>query len=234
MRRKEMALKIKGEKREVFGKNASRRLRREGRVPAILYGPKTENVSLSLEKKDLFEILRSESGENTIFKVSFDSQAPDVMIKDLQKDPTSDELLHIDLILIAMDKEIRVEVPVVLVGEAVGVKTEGGFVDFVLRELEIECLPNDIPEHIDVDITELHLHQSIKVEEITPPPGVTFISDPDSSIAMIQAQAKEEEVVVEEELEEEGEVIAGEEEPEVIKKEKPEEGDKEEKKEKEG
>ena len=226
-----MAVKIKGEKREVFGKNASRRLRREGRVPAILYGPETKNVSLTLEKKDLFEILRSESGENTIFKVSFDSQAQDVMIKDLQKDPTSDELLHVDLILIAMDKEIRVEVPVTLMGEAVGVKTEGGFVDFVLRELEIECLPNDIPEHIDVDITELHLHQSIKVGELTPPPGVTFISDPDSSIAMIQAQAKEEEVVVEEELEEEGEVIAGEEEPEVIKKEKTEEEDKEKKKE---
>jgi large subunit ribosomal protein L25 len=234
MRRKEMSVKIKGEKREVFGKNASRRLRREGKVPAILYGPETENVSLTLEKKDMFEILRSEAGENTIFKVSFDSQAQDVMIKDLQKDPTSDELLHVDLILIAMDKEIRVEVPVVLVGEAVGVKTEGGFVDFVLRELEIECLPKDIPEHIDVDITELHLHQSIKVEELTPPPGVTFISDPDSSIAMIQAQAKEEEVVVEEELEEEAEVIAGEEEPEVIKKEKPEEEEKEEKTEKEG
>ena len=132
-----------------------------------------------------------------------------------------------------MDKEIRVEVPVVLVGEAVGVKTEGGFVDFVLREIEIECLPKDIPEHIDVDISELHLHQSIKVEDLTPSPGVTFISDPDSSIAMIQAQAKEE-LVVEEELEEEAEVIAGEEEPEVIKKEKPEEEGKVEKKEQEG
>jgi large subunit ribosomal protein L25 len=227
MRRKEMEVKIKGEKREVFGKNASRRLRREGKVPAILYGPETENVSLSLDKKDLFQILKSESGENTIFKVSYDSQTQDVMIKDLQKDPTSDRLLHVDLILITMDKEIRVSVPVVLVGEAVGVKSEGGFVDFVLRELEIECLPNDIPEHIDVDLTELHLHQSIKVEEITPPAGVAFISDPDSVIAMIQAQAKEEEVVVEEELEEEGEVIAGEEEPEVIKKEKAEEAEKE-------
>jgi large subunit ribosomal protein L25 len=228
LRRKEMAVKIKGEKREVFGKNASRRLRREGKVPAILYGPETENVSLTLEKSDLFDILRSETGENTIFKVSFDSQSQDVMIKDVQKDPTSDELLHVDLILIAMDKEIRVEAPVVLVGDAVGVKTEGGFVDFSLRELEIECLPKDIPERIDVDISELHLHQSIKVEDLTPPPGVTFISEPDSVIAMIQAQAKEEEIV-EEELEEEAEVITGEEEPEVIKKEKLDEEEKEEK-----
>jgi len=228
-----MAVKIKGKKREVFGKNASRRLRREGKVPAILYGPAAENVSLSLDKKDLFDILRSETGENTIFKVSFDSQVQDVMIKDLQKDPSSDELLHVDLILIAMDKEIRVEVPVVLVGEAVGVKSEGGFVDFGLRELEIECLPKDIPEHIAVDLTDLHLHQSIKVEEITPPEGVTFISEPDSVIAMIQAQAKEEEVV-EEELEEEVAVIAGEEEPEVIKKEKADEEGKEDEKEQEG
>lgn len=229
-----MEVKIKGEKREVFGKNASRRLRREGKIPVILYGPKTENVSLSLEKKDLFNILKSESGENTIFKVSFDSQTQDVMIKDLQKDPTSDRLLHVDLILITMDKEIRISVPVVLVGEAVGVKTEGGFVDFTMRELEIECLPKDIPEHIDVDLTELHLHQSIKVEELTPPAGVTIISDPGSVIAMIQAQAKEEEPVVEEGEEEEVEVIAGEEEPEVIKKEKSEEAEKEGKKEKEG
>jgi len=229
-----MEVKIKGEKREVFGKNASRRLRREGKVPAILYGPETENVSLTLEKKEIFQILKSESGENTLFKVSFDSQVQDVMIKDHQIDPTSDELLHVDLILIAMDKEIRVDVPVILVGEAVGVKSEGGFVDFILRELEIECLPKDIPEHIDVDLTELHLHQSIKVEELTPPAGVTFINDPSDVIAMIQAQAKEEEIVAEEELEVEGEVIAGEEEPEVIRKEKAEGADKERKKEQEG
>ena len=93
-----MSVKIKGEKRDVFGKNASRRIRRDGKVPAILYGPETENVSLTLEKKDLFDILRSETGENTIFKVSFDSKSQDVMIKDLQKDPTTDELLHVDLI----------------------------------------------------------------------------------------------------------------------------------------
>jgi len=226
-----MEVKIKGEKREVFGKNASRRLRREGKIPVILYGLKTENVSLSLEKKDLFKILKSESGENTIFKVSFDSQTQNVMIKDLQKDPTSDRLLHVDLILITMDKEIRVSVPIVLVGEAVGVKTEGGFVDFTMRELEIECLPKDIPEHIDVDLTELHLHQSIKVEELTPPSGVTLVSDPGSVIVMIQAQAKEEEPVVEEGDEEELELIDGEDEPEVIKKEKSDEAEKEGKKE---
>jgi large subunit ribosomal protein L25 len=216
-----MGIKIKGEIRESFGKNASRRLRREGRVPANLYGIKTENVSLILDKKDIFEILRSEAGENTIFKISYDSKTQDVMIKEVQTNPANDELLHVDLILIAMDKEIRVTVPFVLTGEAVGVKAEGGFVDFVTREVEIECLPKAIPEHVEVDISDLHLHQSIKVEEISLPEGAKWVSDPETVIAMIHAQAKEEIVVEEEEVEEE--VIAEEEEPEVIKKEKPEE-----------
>jgi large subunit ribosomal protein L25 len=217
-----MEIKIKGETRENFGKNASRRLRREGRVPAILYGAHAENVSLSLDKKDIFQILRSESGENTIFKLSYNSKTQDVMIKDVQINPADDELLHVDLILIAMDKEIRVTVPFVLTGEAVGVKAEGGFVDFVTREIEIECLPRAIPEHIEVDISALHLHQSVKVEEISPPEGAKWVEDPETVIVMIHAQAKEE-VVVEEE--EEAEIIAEGEEPEVIKKEKPEEGE---------
>ena len=216
-----MGIKIKGEIRESFGKNASRRLRRKGRVPANLYGIKTANVSLILDKKDIFEILRSEAGENTIFKISYDSKTQDVMIKEVQTNPANDELLHVDLILSAMDKEIRVTVPFVLTGEAVGVKAEGGFVDFVTREVEIECLPKAIPEHVEVDISDLHLNQSIKVEEISLPEGAKWVSDPETVIAMIHAQAKEEIVVEEEEVEEE--VIAEEEEPEVIKKEKPEE-----------
>lgn len=222
-----MSVLIKGEKREIFGKNASRRIRREGRVPAILYGPKTDNVALTLDKKDIFSILKSETGENTLFKVSFDSEKRDAMIKNLQTDPVSDELLHVDLIQIVMDKAIRVAVPVVLIGEAVGVKTEGGFVDFVSREIELECLPKDIPEQITVDISELHLHQSIKLEEIDPPEGTKITSDPEMVVVLIQAPTKEEEIEVEEEEEEE--VMAEGEEPEVIKKEKAEEEEEKEK-----
>jgi len=214
-----MEIKIKGEIREIFGKNASRRLRREGRLPANLYGTQVENVSLILDKKDIFQILRSEAGENTIFKVSYNSKTQDVMIKEVQTNPVSDELLHVDLILIAMDKEIRVTVPFVLTGEAVGVKAEGGFVDFVTREIELECLPKAIPEHIEVDISDLHLHQSVKVEELSLPEGAKWVSDPETVIAMVHAQAKEEVVVAEEEEEEE--IITEGEEPEVIKKEKP-------------
>jgi len=196
-------------------------LRQEGRVPANLYGADLKNVSLSLDKKDIFQILRSESGENTIFKVSYDSKTQDVMIKEVQLSPFSGELLHIDLILISMDKEIRVTVPFILTGEAVGVKAEGGFVDFVTREVELECLPKAIPEHIEVDISKLHLHQSVKLEDISLPEGAKWVSDPETVIAMIHAQAKEEVVAEEEEIEEE--VISEGEEPEVIKKEKPEE-----------
>jgi len=215
-----MSLVIKAEKRENFGKNASRVVRRAGRVPAILYGPGLDNVALTLDKKDMFSILKSETGENTLFVVSFDSEKKDTMIKELQINPVSDELLHVDLIQIVMDKVIRVAVPIVLIGEAVGVKTEGGFVDFSSREIEVECLPKDIPEKIEVDIGELNLHQSVKVDNITSPEGTVITSDSEMVIVLIQAPAKEEEPEVEEEEEE---VMAEGEEPEVIKKDKDEE-----------
>ena len=226
-----MSLVIKAEKRENFGKNASRVVRRAGRVPAILYGPGMDNVALTLDKKDLFSILKSETGENTLFVVSFNSEKKDTMIKELQINPVSDELLHVDLIQIAMDKVIRVAVPVVLVGEAVGVKTDGGFVDFSSREIEVECLPKDIPEYIEVDISELHLHQSVKVNEISPPEGTIITSDKDMTVVLIQAPSKKEEVEGEEEEEEE--VMAEGEEPAVIKKDKDKDKDKEEEEDKE-
>jgi len=220
-----MSFKIKGEKREVFGKNASRRLRRNGMIPVILYGAKDVNIPLTLNKKDVFQILRSESGENTVFEVSFNSETMNAMIKDLQKNLVTDEIIHADLIQIALDKAIRISVPVVTVGDAVGVKTEGGFVDFITREIEIECLPKDIPEQIEIDISELHLRQSFKVEEVVLPGEIKLISDPETILFHIEEPAKEEEIEVEEEEEE---VIGEEEEPEVIKKEKPEEEEKKE------
>ena len=226
-----MSLKIKAEKREVFGKNASRRLRKEGMVPVILYGSNEVNVPLTLEKEALFKILRSETGENTVFEVSFNSETRNAMIKDLQQDPVSDEILHADLIQIAMDKVVRVSVPVVTVGDAVGVKTEGGFVDFITREIEVECLPQDIPEHIEIDISHLHLRQSFKVGDVNVSEGIKLITDPDSMLVHIELPTKEE---IEIEKEEEEEVISEEEEPEVIKKEKPEEEEEEEKGKKRG
>jgi len=216
-----MSFKIKAEKREIFGKNASRRLRREGMIPAILYGADALNVPLTLKKQDVFMILRSDTGENTVFQVSFDTERRDVMIKELQRDPVTDEILHADFVHIAMDKAIRVSVPLVSVGEAVGVKAEGGFVDFVTREVEIECLPKDIPEQIEIDISGLHLRQSFKAGEITLPEAVELITAPGTILVLIEVPLKEEEIEVEEEEEE---VIGEEEEPEIIGKEKPEKG----------
>jgi len=225
-----MSLTIKCETRNLFGKNASRRLRREGKVPAVLYGGNEPGTHLTLQKKDIFGILRSESGENTIFKAAIDKDSRDAMIKELQVDPVTDEILHIDLIQIAMDKAVRVSVPVVVTGESVGVKTEGGFVDLVTREIDVECLPGDIPENIEVDISELHLHQSVKIADLAFPEGVETVGDPLTLVLLIEAPAKEEEIVPEAEEEEEMEVMAEGEQPEVIGKDK----DEEQKEEKEG
>ena len=215
-----MSLTIKAEKRDAHGKNAARRIRREGGLPAVLYGSESQSVSLILDKKDIFSILKSDTGENTIFKVAVGSEKPEVMIKDYQQDVVSDEILHVDLLRIAMDKEIRVDVSIDLNGEAVGVKNEGGFVDFSTREIEIECLPKDIPENIEVDISGLHLNQSLKVEDLTVPAGVKIITDPQAVVVLIQAPSVEE---IEEEVPEEEEIMAEGEQPEVIKKEKEEE-----------
>ncbi len=212
-----MSLTIKAEKRDAGGKNVARRIRREGNVPAILYGPDVENVSLALSKRDIFDILKTETGVNTIFQVAFEKDKLEVMIKDYQQDVTTDELLHVDLFRISMEQEIRVSVPIVLTGDAVGVKAEGGFVESATREVEVECLPKDIPENIEVDISALHLNQSLKIEDLAPVEGVKVLSDPQAMIVLIKAPSVEE--VVEEAPEEE-EIMAEGEQPEVIKKEK--------------
>lgn len=215
-----MSLFIKSETRDAFGKNASRRIRRSGMIPAVLYGEGAESVSLILDKKDIIKVLKSETGENTLFKIGLGGGEKDAMIKAVQIDPTTDEILHADLIRIAMDKAIRVMVPIEVTGEAYGVKTEGGFVDFMTREVEVECLPAAIPERLTVDITGLHLHQSLKVGEIALPEGVKLISEPGAVAVLIQVPHEEK---VEAKPEEEAAVEAAAPaaaEPEVIKKER--------------
>ena len=211
-----MSIIIKAEKRETTGKNAARRLRKAGFIPAVLYGESVENISLTLGKQDIFQIMKSETRENTLFKVAFDTEIRDAMIKELQVDPVSDELIHADLVQIAMDKIIKIMVPVIHKGEPFGVKTEGGFVDFITREVEVECLPKDIPESLEIDIAGLRLHQSFKVENIAPPAGVKILSDPGTVLVLIEVPHKEEEFPGEKPEE----VMAEEKEPEVIKKER--------------
>ncbi|MCX8159516.1 MAG: 50S ribosomal protein L25 [Candidatus Saccharicenans sp.] len=211
-----MTLVIKAEKRTDLGKNASGRLRRQGLVPAILYGESMDSQPLTLKKKDIIEILKSETGENTIFRVAYDSEEKDVMIKEVQIHPVTDELLHVDLIQISMDKPVRVSVPVELVGEPVGVKVEGGLVDFLLRELDIECLPREIPEAIRIDISHLHLHQSFKVMNLELPAGIKILHEPQAAIVVISSIAEEAAPATTEEVVEGAEMK----EPEVIKKER--------------
>jgi large subunit ribosomal protein L25 len=213
-----MNIVVKTEKRQGLGSNASRRLRTQGLVPAVLYGESVESTPLVLSKKDIVQILRLESGENTIFKIEVGADTYDSMIKDMQVDPATDELLHVDLIRISMDKPIRVTVPVAHRGEPFGVKTEGGFIDFVTREVEIECLPRDIPESLSIDISDLHINQSYKIQAMPVPDGIKVLTDPNTVLVLISMPHKEEEFPGEKPEEE----LAAEEtqEPEVIKKER--------------
>jgi len=215
-----MNLTISSQPRDAFGKNASYRIRQSGRIPAILYGEGKPNMALVLDKKDVIRILHSESGLNTLFKITVTDGVRDVMIKDVQIDPISDQLIHADLIQIDMNKAVRVEVPIELLGEAVGVKTEGGFIDFMTRELTVECLPAMIPERLTVDVSALHLHQSIKVAEVALPAGIKLITDPGTVVALVQVPHEEKveaAPVVEEGVEAAAAAPA---EPEVIKKER--------------
>ncbi|HLY98179.1 MAG TPA: 50S ribosomal protein L25, partial [Candidatus Angelobacter sp.] len=140
---------------ESRGKNEARRLRASGRVPAVVYGAKKQPAAISVDPKQITKILHSESGHNTIFDLALNGDKTKVMIVDWQYEPIKSRLLHIDLKRIAMDEKIRVRVPVHLSGEAAGVKQQGGILDQVLREVEIECLPADIPSHINADISNL-------------------------------------------------------------------------------
>lgn len=160
--------------REVFGKNAVRQLRREGWIPAVVYGgspagEKPAAQAIQVEPKTLMRLLHSESGVNTLIGLAVDGSAPArVMVREFLLDPITHRPLHADFYRIAMDKAIRVTVPIVVHGEPRGVKQQGGLLDFVHREIDVECLPGDIPEHIDVDVTELIIGQSIRVKELTP------------------------------------------------------------------
>jgi len=158
---------LKAEKRDGRGKNEARRLRASGRIPAVLYGSeKGKATEIAVDPKNLLRILHSEAGVNTLIGLQLDGGNTRVLVKEYQLDPIDHELLHADFYQVAMDKTITVTVPVVLKGEAKGVKQQGGIVDFVNREIDIEVLPADIPENITVDVSELMLHEGIRVRDL--------------------------------------------------------------------
>jgi large subunit ribosomal protein L25 len=194
-----------------FNKNAARRVRAAGRIPAVVYGAGQAAVAVTVDPRIITRILHSDSGHNTIFDLDVaGSPTVKAMVVDWQNEPIKGALLHIDLKRIAMDKAIRVSVPVQLIGVPVGVKTQGGILEHVLREVEIECLPSDIPSHLDADVSLLEINQAVHVSDLPHPGTIKFLDDEGLTVAHV-SMIKEEVVPVEE-------VVEAPVEPEVVKK----------------
>lgn len=206
---------LEAQKREPGTKNAARRVRAEGKIPAVVYGAGSEAATVAVDPRQVLRILHSESGHNTIFDLAIDSSRIKAMIVDWQFEPIKGRLLHVDLQRIAMDKKLTVTVPIVLKGEAAGVKQEGGILEQLLREIEIECLPADIPKSIEVDISHLVFGVEVRVKDVAHSDKLKFLSDPDQMIAHITT-VKEEVVATPEAAAEAAAAAPAE--PEVIKK----------------
>lgn len=200
---------------EQRGKNEARRLRAQGRIPAVLYGARKDAVPVSVDPKQIARVLTSESGHNTIFDLQVGKEKTKAMIVDWQYEPIKGRLLHIDLKRIAMDERLRVKVPIMLLGEAAGVKQQGGILEQILREVELECLPSDIPGHIDLDVSELVFGQVLRVSDLPHGGKVKFVTDENQPVAHITA-VKEEVVPTPEAAAEAAAAAPAE--PEVIKK----------------
>jgi large subunit ribosomal protein L25 len=220
--------------RENTGKGAASRLRREGMTPAIAYGPKEKTVPLIIKTKEIKEILRSTEGESSMIKLIIDNKEEPwlALIKDYQLDPVNQTLLHVDFYLTSADIAIKTSVRLVIRGEAPGVRDFGGILNFATREIEVECLPDKIPEHIEVNISQLGIHDLLRVKDLTVPPDVEVLSELEQLVVNVVPPAKEEEVVVEAVPEEVEEEVKEEEEKEEEKKAGKEGKEKREKKEK--
>jgi large subunit ribosomal protein L25 len=193
-----------------FNKNAARRVRVAGKIPGVLYGAKEPAIAVELDPKQITRILHSETGHNTIFDLELGANRTKAMIVDWQYEPIKGKLMHIDLKRIAMDKAIRVKVPVMLEGIPVGVKMQGGILDQVLREVEIECLPADIPSHIDVNVSALALNSGVRVADLPHAGRLKFITDENATVAHV--------VAIKEEVAPAADAAAAPTEPEVAKK----------------
>src|SRR6267378_3890922 len=209
---------VTAQNRQETGKNINRRLRVQGLIPGVLYCSAKKPVPVSVSPKEIGSILRSKTGENTLFDLELDGSRRKVILKEFQLEPLKGHLLHADFYEVALDKELQVNVHVELVGTPVGVKVQGGIVDWVTRELEVECLPADIPEKIVVDISALEIGKHLRVAEIKAPDKVTILTAPDVVIAHVVAPRAEEEVAPAAEAAAAATTEEGVAEPEVIKK----------------
>jgi len=211
------ALSVTAEPREDFGKNAARRRRSTGQIPGIVYGGGGPVIPVSVDPEGINRILRSDSGYNSVFTLEVRGKAPArAMIRDWQSDPLRGNLLHVDLLRIASDAKLKLKVPIHVTGEPQGVKLEGGVFEFVLRELEVECLPDDIPEAVTADVSSLKVGQGLRVADLPVDPKVKVLTDANRVVAHV--------VIIKEEEEKPAETAeAAPAEPEVIRKGKAEE-----------
>jgi len=200
---------MKAQSRNEVGKQVAKRIRKENKIPAIIYGEKKDSIPISIDMQDIKRIMKSEMGENTILKIQRDDIEVDAMLKDLQYDYLSDNIIHADFIRIDLKKKIEVSVPIVLVGEPVGVRLEDGILDQVNREVDLRCLPHKIPSKIEINVEDLHVGNSLKFEIIELEEDVELVSRPERVICAVAQKGAEE--VVEEEEEEGLEVEEGEE-----------------------
>jgi len=204
---------VEVEERTDLGKNAAGRLRRAGKVPGIVYGLDRPPFAVVVSPRRLGEVLRLETGKNTILNLSLVGQdrTRAVMIREIQRDPVTELPIHVDFVRVDLEKAITVAVPIRLLGTPLGVKTEGGLLEFVTREIDVECLPGEIPEHVDVDVSELHINQNVHVSDVKVGERIKVLTSMDTIVALVAVPKEEAAPVVEE-------AAAAPTEPEVIKK----------------
>ncbi len=203
---------IEVNRREESGKNASRRTRAAGKIPGILYGMARPSFSVTVDPRKIEQILQAKTGRNTIFNLQLsgkdDNKSRAVMLRDLQRDPVSGNLVHVDFVRIDMEARVTVDVQIHLIGTAVGVEIEDGVMDFIHRSVQVECLPNDIPEHLELDISETHVGQNKEVSDLHAVENIKILDDENTTILTISVK-RAEEVEVEEEEGDEAAAVEG-------------------------
>lgn len=222
---------LAAQSRTETGKGVARSLRRQALTPAVFYGPQVDPIPLTLQSRDLEQLITTGAGENILIDLNIEdgksTQSHRAMIKEIQIDPVKQNILHVDLYAISMDKKISVEVPIVLTGTAVGVSEEGGILQQVSRTLDISCLPDRIPEAFELEVTDLTIGDSLHVSDLKIPEGIEVLAEDELTIASVVPPTKVEEIEPEVLEEEEEEVEEGEEVEEEAAAETKEEGDQE-------
>lgn len=207
----EKFMTIHADSRPEVGKKFAKKVRNEGKVPAIIYGEHKETFPISIALSDMKAIMKSDKGENTLLKIQREDVEVWAMLQDIQYDYSGDYIIHLDLLRIDLEKDVTVNIPVRITGEPVGVKVEGGFLDFMTREIRIKCPATHIPKEFVIDVAELHTGNSIKTADLELEEDIKLISDPHSVICAVMTRGSIEEEEEEAEEGEEGEVAEAEE-----------------------